>query len=411
LFIDAESGETEQIYPDASGTGAYQILLTSDNIVYDTMEEHLVAIDVAKRTVRQVGEIPPRMALSFARADDGTVYAGIYPDAVLVSHDPSTDTFITHGSLNDESWPQYLRPLAIDGSGWVYGGIAIQASQVVGINAATGEKQSYIPTEKRQRGNPIVYLGTDGIVYAWAEGWGWHVLSEGVATGISEPPVSEGEKGTDIFPDGSRLVDTNIPDRELLIQDLNADAVRTVHFDYASTGVRIYTIAAGPDGKIHGATGIPLRVWKFDPSTEDLWNRGLGGYGGHINQFARQGDKLYGAVYSSGTLLEYDPALPYDDAPMETSTNPRQVHYADEARKLYGRPSAVLAHPDGRHILVGGCADRVIPGSGLLVYDIETEQGTILDRTRLIDDQGINAMVGLPCGDVLVGAREQRKQQ
>ncbi|MDA0747737.1 MAG: hypothetical protein O2954_14545 [bacterium] len=63
-------------------------------------------------------------------------------------------------------------------------------------------------------------------------------------------------------------------------------------------------------------------------------------------------------------LVEYDPLKPYDCIDMETGINPRLAHYADEARDLYGRPHAVLAHPDGRHILVGGNAARVVLSSG-----------------------------------------------
>ncbi|MBT4141498.1 MAG: hypothetical protein HOE48_26570 [Candidatus Latescibacteria bacterium] len=403
LCIDAETGQTEQIYPDASGVGAYRILLTPDNIVYDTMGDQMVAIDVPSRTMRALGEIPSGMALSFVRAGDGTVYAGIYPSATLVSYNPTTDIYTNHGALDEASWPQYLRPLAIDASGWIYGGIAIEKTQVVGMNLATGEKKRFISEEKRRRGDPTVYLGKDGQVYAQADGWGWHVMFEGNAMPIDTPPVEAVADGTDIFPDGSLLASIDIPDRELFVQDVGAEESREVRFDYESTGVRLYTMIAGADGNIHGATGIPLRVWRFDPDTGAHWNRGLGGYGGHINQFARQGDVLYGAVYSTGTLLEYDPSKPYDDAPMWESKNPRQVHYADEARDLYGRPSAVLAHSDGRHILVGGSAARVLKGSGLLIYDIETEVGTLLDRSQLIPDQGITALVSLSDDDVLIG--------
>jgi hypothetical protein len=403
LFIDAETGRTEQVYTGDPGVGAYQVLMTPENIIYDTMGNHMVAIDVPTRKVRQLGKIPGGMALSFARAKEGTVYAGIYPSATLVSYNPTSNIYTNHGALNSESWPQYLRPLAIDASGWIYGGIAIQEGQVVGLNPATGEKRLFIPKEERRRGDPDVYLATDGQVYANAEGWGWHKMSEGHATSVNKPLGVPMPRDTDIFPDGSSLTRINIPDRELFVQDVDATEPRRVRFDYESTGVRIYTLIAGSDDTIYGATGIPLRIWNFDPGTGKTWNRGLGGYGGHVNQFARQGDILYGAVYSTGTLLRYDPSLDYDDAPMVTSINPRQAHFAAEARDLYGRPSAVLAHSDGRHVLVGGNAARVILGSGLLIYDIQTEEGILLDRSQLVPDQGITAMVDLPDGDVLVG--------
>ena len=240
-------------------------------------------------------------------------------------------------------------------------------------------------------------------MYAQAAGWGWHMLFEGKATPIENPPAQAAPSDMRSFPDGSRCTHVNVPDRVLRVLDVGAVEPREVRFDYQSSGVNIYTIVAGPDGKIYGATGIPLRIWCFEPKTGHLRNRGLGGYGGHINQFVRQGDKLYGAVYSSGALLEYDPLQPYDDAPMDVSTNPKQVHIAAAARDLYGRPHAVLAHPDGRHILVGGCAARVVLGGGLLIYDCETRAGTILDRSQLISDQGINALAALSDGDILIG--------
>lgn len=403
LFIDAKTGRTGQVPPGAAGWGAYEVLMTPDNVVYDTIGRHLVAIDVPTRTVRRLGEIPGGMALSYVLADDGTVYAGIYPSATLVSYHPASDTFTNHGALNAEPWPQYPQPLAIDAAGWVYCGISIQAMQVVGIDPATGRRRAFIPEDQRQRGHAKVYRGTDGKVYAHADGWGWHELSNGEATAIEAPPVRAVPSANHIFPDGSRLAGIDVADRTMHILDAGAPEPREVRFDYQSTGVNIYTIIAGPGGKIHGATGIPLRIWCFDPATGQIQHRGLGGNRGHVNQLVRQGDKLYGAVYSDGSLLEYDPRAPYDDAPMHASANPKRVHFDPAARDLYGRPHAVAAHPDGRHVLVGGNAARVVLGGGMLVYDVETGKGTLVDRSELIADQGVHALAGLPDGDVLVG--------
>lgn len=409
LFIDAATGSTQQVAPGAGGWGAYEVHLGPDQVIYDTMGDQLVAIDAATREVRRLGKLPAgTMALGYTEGADGTIYAGLYPSATLVSYQPATGRFTDHGALNDEVWPQYLRPLAIDSTGWIYGAIAIQESQIVGLNLATGEKRAFIAAGERQRGNPTLHLAGDGKVYATAPGWGWHALSGGSATPVEKaPPAVAPRRSANTFADGSRYLKVNVPDKVMTIQDAGAAEPRTVTFDYESSGVNCYTIVACDDGKIRGATGIPLRIWEFDPATGAMSNRGLGGYGGHINQFVRLGGLLYGAVYSSGALLEYDPAKPYDDVSMATSKNPRQVFDSPAARDLYGRPHAVLAHPDGRHILVGGNAARVLLGSGLLIYDRETEQGTILDRDDLIPDQGINALAALPNGDVLVGTSTQ----
>ena len=36
-----------------------------------------------------------------------------YPDARIVSYNPATDTYTDHGTLNEEEWPQYPRPLLV----------------------------------------------------------------------------------------------------------------------------------------------------------------------------------------------------------------------------------------------------------------------------------------------------------
>ncbi len=403
LFIDAETGQSQQVNPGGRGWGAYLVHVGADGTIYDTMGRHMVAINPATRQVRRLGEIPSGMALSFVSDEAGVVYAGIYPSATLVSYDPRSGVFKNHGALNEEKFPQYLRPLAIDQAGWIYGGVSILRMQVLGFNPATGEKRAFIPEAQRRRGNVNVFRSADGKVYANAEGWGLHELTGGEARPVTQAGRPE-SRPTNQFADGSRIVRSDVPDRQLMILDAGAKTPREVKFDYQSAGVNIYTIVDGPDGKIYGATGVPLRIWGFDPENGQMWERGLGDYTGHVNQFARLGDKLYGAIYSLGGLIEFDPRQPYEDGSnISNSKNPRLVHAPDAARDLYGRPHAVLAHPDGRHVLMGGNAQRAMVGSGLLIYDTQTGEEVVLDRPDLVRDQGINALVGLPGGDVLVG--------
>ncbi|MGI5818626.1 MAG: hypothetical protein ACOX9R_11080, partial [Armatimonadota bacterium] len=337
LFIDAETGETEQIRPGIGGWGAFLTFFVPErNVIYDTLGTWLLEIDVETREVRRVGEIPDRMALSYTMDEDGVIYGGIFPGAHVVSYNPATDEFANHGAISEENWPQYLRPLAVDRHGWVYGGIGQALAQVAGVNTETGEVVHFIAQEQRTRGQGTVWIGTDGEVYANAPGWSWHRLAAGEAEPIDGPPVSAIPTQHRDFPDGSRIAGVEAPDRKLRILDADADEPRLVEFDYESTGVPVYSMVDGPDGKIYGATGVPLRIWDFDPSTGELHNRGLGGHGGHVNQWVRQGEKLYGAVYSSGSLIEYDPAEPYDDEHITRSENPRHLHGGGDAIDRYG---------------------------------------------------------------------------
>jgi hypothetical protein len=413
LFIDAQTGETEQIHPGPglSSLGAYLVFLSPDNKVYDTMGQWLLEIDVPTRQVRRVGQIPPsHMALSFTMDAEGTLYAGLYPTGTLVSYNPKTDKYTNHGPIHKEDWPIYLRPLALDDAGWIYGGVAIKAAQVVGFNLATGEKRTYIPQDQRQQGSGNVWRGTDGKVYATAPGWGPQALHGGQATAVEKPPVSAANivRPTTHFPDGTRLVKTDVHGRQMQIMDAGAEQSRTVKFDYDSPGVQIYSMTLGPDNKLWGATGLPLRLWCLDPPTGQMNNWGLGNHGGHVNQMVRQGDKIYGGVYSSGSLIELDPRQPLEDAPLGKSANPKEVHGAEFGfggkPDMFGRPHAMLAHPDGRHVLIGGNPARALSGGGLLIYDRETGDKTPLKPEVLVPGQGVHALAALPNGDVIIGS-------
>lgn len=407
LFIDPETGETRHVSPEIRGIGAYLVHHDAERrTVYDTMGRHFIEIDLQSHEIRRVGEIPGGMALAFTSDESGVVYGGIYPSATFVSYDPATGTFTDHGAVNQEEWPQYLRPIAMDAQGWLYGGIGQRRVQVVGLNLESGEVRRYMADGERGRGTPTVWRGVDGKVYASAPGWGWHALSGGEAVGIDRPAVDREPVDRRAFPDGARIVGNDrvdVPNRVLRILEPGAEEPRVLRFDYESPGLGIYSMVAGPDGRIYGATGLPLRIWRFDPETGGMQDHGLGGHGGHVNQWVRQGDLLYGAVYSSGSLIRYDPSQPYDDTAIGSSTNPRQLHGGGQARDLYGRPHAVLAHPDGRHVIVGGNAARVLAGGGMLIYDTESGEETVLGREDLVPDQGVYSMAALPDGDLIVG--------
>lgn len=407
LFVDAQTGESEQISPEIRGLGAYLVFHSPEhNAIYDTMGPNFIEIDLATREVRRVGEIPGGMSLAFTADDDGVVYAGIFPSATVVSYNPATGEYTNHGVINEEDWNQYLRPIALDDGGWLYGGIGQAEMQVAGMNLATGETRSYIPDDQRSRGTPTVWRGTDGNVYANASGWGWHMLSGGEATKIDEPPVGRVGRNMRVFPDGSRLVGNdrvNVPNRVLQIQQEGAEEPREVAFDYDSPGLGIYTMVEGPNGNIYGATGLPLRIWRYDVESGEMFDFGLGAHGGHVNQWVRQGDLLYGAVYSSGSLIEYDPSQPHDDSDIMQSSNPLHLHGGSESRDLFGRPHAMLSHPDGRHVMIGGNPARVLAGGGMLIYDTQTGEETMLGRDELVADQAVHAIAALPSGDLIVG--------
>jgi catechol 2,3-dioxygenase-like lactoylglutathione lyase family enzyme len=410
LLVDAETGESTQFDPEGHDAGAFSNFLSPENKLYDTLDDELIEFDVATQTMNRVAPVPPSITMSFTMDDNGILYLGMYPKGELLAFDPGTRELTNFGPLAEETWNQYPQ-LAADDQGWIYAAIQHQHGNIMGFHPETRKKRQLYPEEKRgYTDGREAWRATDGKVYCrMGKDEPWYRLYNGQAEEISGEPdaprkghtTTVGDYG--VWPDGSRFLEVSVPNRSAKLLDVGAAKPRNLSFDYSNAGVRIYSMVGGPDGKVYGATGIPLRVFRMDPDSGHIDNWGLAGYGGHVNQWVRQGDKLYGAVYSSGALLEYDPSLPFEDAPMEESANPKLLYAPPEVRNIYGRPFAVLAHPDGQHILIGGNPARGLVGGGMVFYHLPTGNATVLRREDLIDDQGVAAIAALPNGDLIVG--------
>ena len=410
LLVDAESGETTQFDPDGKGAGAFHNFLSPDNRLYDTLDDELIEFDVATRRLERLGPVPPQITMSFTMDDNGILYMGMYPNGELLSFNIETRELVNFGPLAEESWNQYPQ-LAADEKGWIYAAIQHQRGNIVGFNPETREKRQLYPEEKRGYADGReAWRATDGSVYSrLASGEPWYRLYDGRAEEISGQPQIDRKGHTTtvghfgVWSDGSRFSSVSVPNKTAMVLDADAVEPREISFDYSNAGLTIFSMVGGPDGKVYGATGIPLRVFRFDPETGELDNHGLGGNGGHVNQWVRQGENLYGAVYSSGSLIEYDPSKPLEDAPIGAGDNPKLLYGPPEVRKIYGRPFVVLAHPDGEHVLVGGNPARGLVGGGMVIYHIPSGVATVLGREDLIDDQGVAAIAALPNGDLIVG--------
>ncbi len=406
LVIDVATGETQQVPVDRTGHDSpFAVLLSSRNLWYSQFGSRFYEFNPATLTFSFVGDTSARCAMSMAEDASGTIWAALYPGSHLVSFNPETRELVNHGALNEETWRQYPRSLATDDQGWVYTGIGNVTGQVAGFNAATGEVRRYVAEESRVQGGGQVFVGTDGKVYAHAPGWGWHVLAGGEATPIEEPPVKRAPAKTGAqesvfsdFPDGSRIVELDVPDRLLRVQETD-ETVRELAFEYESEGSGILSIVQGPDGAIYGSTGHPLRVYRFDPLTGGFTHHGLGAQMGHLNALAVQRNLLFGALYGGGVLYQYDVGA--DWAPGdEQAPNPRALGGSAPA---ITRPHALLAHPDGRHLIMGGTPAYGRTGGGLFIYDLEAGSGEVLSHEQLLEDHSTLCIVALPDGNLLGG--------
>lgn len=416
LVINVDTGESRLEVPPVgeygtgSTSGSFGTFLSRENRFYNVLQVNrtiwFMEYDVAlgKWTACIEGPTHPGtggyFANTFTEDEQGMIYAGILPTGELLAFDPETKELTQHGRFGN--WNRRIDPvLSTDTAGWLYGVILYQQADVLAWKPGENEPVSLIPEkDKRPVSGVNVYRAANGKVYAqYRDQRDWYELYDGKLNRVSEPDPEQqlrraGWRDPREFPDGTRIQTMNIPSKWAVVE--NADGTtRRVEFDYDSAGVSTYSVEAGPDGKIYGSTGIPLRFYRYDPETGAMDNWGLSSNGGHVNDISVQGDKLYGAVYGTGSLIVYDPALPWQDLPLSEASNPRELY---QNRDLIGRPFAMLAHPDGEHVLMGGNPYRSKVGGGMVIYNVKTNQHELITPARMVRDQGVASLAATPDG-------------
>ena len=409
LIIDAETGETEQLSVDRAERGSpFWMLMSSREKWYAHFGSRFFEFDPSVRDFTFVHDAPTGWAASFTEDNDGVIWTCIAHSAELLSFNPHTREFTNHGPINDETWRQHpLGRIAHDDAGWIYAGIGDTQAQVAGYNTETGEVRHFIPEDQRAQGRGVVLRTEDGEVYAYAPDWPWHRLEDGEATLMEgdETPVRGPIRSASwssvfrSFPDGSRIQHIHVPDRIMTIRDAD-ETVREVSFDYeGAQGPNIYSIIEGPDGALYGCTGHPQRIFRLDPETGEKSDHGLREQSGHWNDLAVQRGLIFGAEYMGGQLYAYDPTRPWQDRD-EDDPNPRLL---ESAGRYVSRPHVILAHPDGRHVIMGGTPTYGVTGGGMYIYDLETDTGELVMPEQLLVDHSLNALVALPDGNLVGG--------
>ncbi|MDA0748301.1 MAG: hypothetical protein O2954_17425 [bacterium] len=411
LMVDAETGKSESFpvpFPPG-GDCPYASILSSGNKYYTHFNSYFSEFDPVKRAFTFYEKTAPQMAMSMTEDDDGQIWSATYPNSGLVSFDPETRTFKDYGHLYDQNWRQYPRSVAVDDAGWVYFGVGSTAGQIVAFNPKTKKATPMIAEDEREKGSGHVYRDLNGKVYGRVKrsDGSWIEFYRGNATPIDtlkesrRKPLIAGSQGLyhRTFPDGKRIGSFSLVDRELVVENPEMDETKRLPFDYASEGAHLMGLAVAPDSTICGGTAFPMRFFSYNPRT-DMWiNRAS--YG-QWNTVARQGDRFFVGGYTGGFLLEWDPANPWVATEKDDPEgNPR---FLMEARPDINRPHELLAHPDGKTVVLAGTPGYGYTGGGLVIWDREAGEGTLLKHTDLLPEQSTVSLVVLEDGKLLGGS-------
>ena len=131
----------------------------------------------------------------------------------------------------------------------------------------------------------------------------------------------------------------------------------------------------------------------------DVWIRGK--RYGQWNTVVRQGDRFFVGGYGGGFLLEWDPAREWKDtAKGKNDSNPL---FHAECTPVIHRPHELLAHPDGKTIVLAGTPGYGYTGGGLLFWDRATHTETVVKHTDILPNHSTQSLAALPNGKLLGG--------
>ena len=408
LAIDAETGESREVrtpFPPG-GDCPYASILSSGNKYYTHFNSHFAEYDPVKGEFTFFHRTTPQMAMSMTEDDRGRIWSVTYPNSGLVCYDPATGEFNDYGSLHQENWRQYPRYIAADDKGWIYFGTGNVHSHLLAFDPKTGKAQETVNQLLEAKGCGYVVRDMDGKVYAHHPGDGvWYRFYEGKAERIGElervnaKPIIAGSQGLfhRDFPDGSRLVGCDLVNRVLTVKTKDGRDKRLA-FDYTSEGAHIMGLAAAPDGTICGGTAFPMRFFSYNPETDTWVNRES--YG-QWNTVARQGDRFFAGGYGGGFLLEWDPAEAWvRTVKGKEGCNPQ---FLTDCTPTIHRPHELLAHPDGKTLVLGGTPGYGYTGGGLLFWDRVTKKQVLLEHSEIIPEHSTMAMAAFGDGKLLGG--------
>ncbi len=401
LVVDADSGETEQVaLPGGAKLTPYTAILSRDNKFYTQFGGRFYAFDPAERQFTFHGDVGDDLAMWMTEDDQGRIWAGIYPNAHLVSFDPKSRELIDYGAINKENWPQYPRRLTSDAAGWIYMGIGDTNGIVLAFDPQARATKPLLQPEERGHGLPEIFRGTNGRVYFRLGGGQWFEAYAGERAAVDKPPVEAVREKVNTqaavfgdLPDGRKVTRVSLPDKVIVVE--GPEGSKRLQIDYDLPGTHILSLVAAPDGEsVIGSTGLPLRLFRVTPGMEDEIPHQGPGVDAHVNAWASRDDVLFGATYVKGRLIAYRPSEPIGpDNPRVLMAGPPHII----------RPHALLAHSDGRHLIMGGTPAYGRTGGGLVIYDDAAGTGTVLTHEQLLPNLSTKALENLEDGTVLGG--------
>jgi len=388
--IDTDSGQCSQHFAEEDCVCPWGMTATPEGKVLVTGVEGTISLfDPVAKTFRKVAKTKTWF-WCIVRGCDGKYYLGGYPEAKLFRFDLNSCKLEEIATLDPTQ--KYVRFIAAGEDGYIYGAIGCTVAQVIAYEIASGKFKKALPHTEEVVATPTVGRGLDGSVYVRCTTGSIYLLKNGRAVPI---PKDEWKGFAPITLQNGDPVKYVDPDRIQIGIDQKA---KVFPIEYEGDGTTIFHLAEGPGKAVYGSTLLPLYISRYTPTTDSLECLGRGGRdNGEAYSIGHAGGKLYYATYPSGSLLCFDPSLPWESTP-NWDSNPRTIAKLGEG---HCRPRAMAVDVLQR-VWVGSYPEYGRYHGGLAFYD--TVNSRVENNPVVIPDQSIVALACDPSVAVIYGA-------
>lgn len=335
---------------------------------------HLLYFDPQQQALIDAGAIHPEAATFPCRIDsspDGALWIGSYPTADLTRYDPATGQFQRYGRMDDVDMYNY--PL-VNTDGTIANLIRMTRSFVVVLDPASGIRRPVGPVAVQGQDTLELWRGNDGQLYIESS------LGHFALHGFEALPVDvlPPRQPAPMLADGTSFDFSDAPEQTFRRLRLRHADGTTDEFelDYRASGSRIFSLHTGPDDKLYGSSLMPLHLFRWDDTADDLRDLGrCSAATGEAYSMANLDGRMYIASYPQAILSVYDPSQPWHFG-NTAQDNPRDLGRMDE---LSYRPRSTLAGPLGR-VWTASVPDYGRWGGPLAWYDpVSGDRGCFAD--------------------------------
>jgi len=371
LKINPKTGETQQFLSPVPGSNyPTATWLSRDGKLYigSSYAGHLLCFDPANDQLVDLGPIHAGQATFPCRIDEdrqGRLWIGSYGTADLTCYDPQQKSFTHYGRMDDVDMYNY--PL-VNHDGTIACVIRQTKPHVVLFDPSEERKKIIGPVTTKGEDTIDLHRGADGNLYITSSQGNFQIANQGAVPVDHVSPAPPAP----VLADGSRFTFVDAADqmyRKLQITSPEGES-RVFELDYQASGSDIFYVHRGPDEKIYGSSILPLHLFRYDSTEDQLADLGkCSSATGEAYSMANLGNDLYISSYPGASISVYDPFQPYHFG-NQPEYNPRDIGRIDD---ISYRPRSTLAGPLGR-VWLASLPDYGRWGGPLSYYDPATDE-------------------------------------